>query len=199
MRTSWSNLAYVQGFYYESITKKYVKFFELMEIALCIYKDLVEHSYKKTTREDANHVYHSRKMRGEAASENTYSKTSDSADKRRKRYVDHLKNISKLTCIIHGPRHSSDECKVLGDFGYKNAKRSPTKDNKNYSTNRKNFNRHQYKNYIVNHGVYERLPKENNKVSAEEESQTKIESELNGKNLDQIDSMSLDDNKEKTE
>ena len=37
---------------------------------------------------------------------------SESAGMRIKRCVDHPKDRSKLTCLIHGPVHSSDECKV---------------------------------------------------------------------------------------
>ena len=65
-------------------------------------------------------------MRVEAASSTTYSDMSESAGKRRKRYVD-LKDRSKLTCLIHGPGHSPDECKVLGEFGSKYSKSRPTK------------------------------------------------------------------------
>ena len=52
---------------------------------------------------------------------------SESAVKRRKRYADQLKDISKLTCLIHGPGNSSYKCKFLGDFGTKYAKDRPTK------------------------------------------------------------------------
>ena len=58
---------------------------------------------------------------------NTYSKMSESAEKCRKMYVYHPKDRQKLNCIIHGPGHSSDECKVLGDSGSKYAKGRPTK------------------------------------------------------------------------
>ena len=53
---------------------------------------------------------------------------SESSDKRRKSYVDHPKDRSKLTCIIHGPGTSSDECKVLRNFGSEYSKRRPAKD-----------------------------------------------------------------------
>ena len=53
---------------------------------------------------------------------------SESADKRRNSYADHPKDRSKLTCLIYGPVHSSDECKVLGDFCYNYSKIRPTKD-----------------------------------------------------------------------
>ena len=42
--------------------------------------------------------------------------------------VDCMKGRSKLICIIHGPEHSSYECKVLGNFGFKYYKSRPTKD-----------------------------------------------------------------------
>ena len=32
-------------------------------------------------------------------------------------YVDCTRDQSHLTCIIHEPGHSPDECKVLNDFG----------------------------------------------------------------------------------
>ena len=58
-------------------------------------------------------------MKGEAASSNTYSKPSESAGKRRKRYVDHPKDRSKLTYLIHEPANSSDKCKVWDELGSK--------------------------------------------------------------------------------
>ena len=67
-------------------------------------------------------------MRRGVASSTTYSEMSESAGKYIKRYVDHPKDRSKLTCIIHGPGNSSDECKMLGDFGYKYFGIRPTKD-----------------------------------------------------------------------
>ena len=53
---------------------------------------------------------------------------SESSGKRRKEYVDNPRDISKHTCITHGPGNSSGECKGLGYFGYKYSKISPTKD-----------------------------------------------------------------------
>ena len=49
-----------------------------------------------------------------------------------KRYVDYPKDIPKYSCIIHVPGNSSDECKVLGEFGSKYSKIMPTKDRMNY-------------------------------------------------------------------
>ena len=80
-----------------------------MEIVEYIYQFLVEPSNKNPTREYTNRDVHNKKMRGEASSLNTESNMSESADKRRNSYVDHHKDISNQTCLIHGPGHSSDE------------------------------------------------------------------------------------------
>ena len=74
---------------------------------------------------------------------------SKSTDKRRKRYVDHPKDESKPTCIIHGPRNSSDECKVLGDFCSKYSRIRPTKYHGHNPSNGTKFNRHKDNNVIV--------------------------------------------------
>ena len=66
----------------------------------------------------------------------THPTMGESAGKSRKRYVDCLLGESK-TFLIHGPVHSSDECKVLGDFGDKCAKVKPTKDHMNNPVLRK--------------------------------------------------------------
>ena len=72
---------------------------------------------------------------------------SDSTRKRRKRYVYHPNDRTKHTYLIHFPGHSSDECKVFGDFGSKHAKIRPTKDQGRDPTNIRKFNRQQEKNF----------------------------------------------------
>ena len=62
----------------------------------------------------------------------------ESSGKRINRYVDVSKSKSK-TCLIHGLGHSSDECKVLGDFVAKYAKGKPTKDHGNHPIPRNNL------------------------------------------------------------
>ena len=121
---------------------------------------------------------------------------SEISGKNRKRYVDHPKDRSKPTCLIHGPRHSSDERKVLGDLGSKYAKISPTKDPMHGTANRNKFNSQKQNNAIVNHTVDEILLQENNKVRAEEKAQENIDSELDENDIYHIDNMSLDYNKE---
>ena len=66
-------------------------------------------------------------MRGEDASPTTSYEMSKSAGKFRKRYVDQTKDKSIQTCLFRVPRHSSDECKVLGYFDSKYSKIRPTK------------------------------------------------------------------------
>ena len=67
-------------------------------------------------------------MRGKSASSKKLSKMSKRAVKRKEIYVDHLRDQSKLTCLIHGPVHSAYECKVLNYFGFKNTKDRPSKE-----------------------------------------------------------------------
>ena len=62
MPSSCSRQAYAQVFDCESITfMKSVTMFEYMEIAENIYEGVVELSYKKPTRADANRAVRSRK------------------------------------------------------------------------------------------------------------------------------------------
>ena len=58
----------------------------------------------------------------------TYAYRIQSSGKHRKRYIDHTNDRPKLTCFIHGPGHSSDECKFLVEFGSKYSKIRYTKD-----------------------------------------------------------------------
>ena len=82
---------------------------------------------KTRNRVYSNRAVHSRKIRGETASSNTYSDMSEISGKRGKQYVDHLRDRSKHTCLIYGLGNLSDECKVLGEFGSKYSKRSTTR------------------------------------------------------------------------
>ena len=76
---------------------------------------------------------------------------------------------NRKTCLIHGPGHSSDECKVLGDFDHEYAKGKLTKDHGNNPVPRNKFNRQQENNAIVNNEVDEILLNETQKVSASKE------------------------------
>ena len=72
-----------------------------MEIAEYIYKGLIEPSYKKTTRADANCDGQIRIKIGETTLSITYSKMSESSGNHRKRYVDYPKGRSKPVMVLH--------------------------------------------------------------------------------------------------
>ena len=83
----------------------------------------------------------------------------------------------------------------MGDFGYKYAKSRPTKYRGQHSSNINKVNSHQENNYIVKHTADEIIMKEDNKVSAEEETHENIEYYFYENDLYQIDNMSLGDKK----
>ena len=87
----------------------------------------------------------------------------------------------------------------MGDFVYKYSKSSFTKDRGHDPVTRNIFNPQQENNTIGNHAVDEIILQENNIVSAEAEAHENIESELDENDIYHIDSMSLDDRKEKIE
>ena len=89
-------------------------------------------------------------------------------------------------CIIHGPRHYSDECKVLGDFGAKYSKGKPTKDRRNNLVPRNKFKGQQENNAIVNIAVDESLLHETKKVSDMREATGIVESEYDENGLYQV-------------
>ena len=88
---------------------------------------------------------------------NTYSEIIESYGKQRKRYVYNPKDRSKPTCLVHVPGHSSEECKVLGDFGSNYAKGGPTKYRGQDTANKNKFNSQQENNFIVNSAIDEIL------------------------------------------
>ena len=87
-----------------------------MEITEYIYEGVVEYYYKKSTWADSNRAGHTRNKRGESTSYKNHPAKEESSEKRQKRYLYSSKRKLK-TCIIHGPGHYYNECKVLGYFG----------------------------------------------------------------------------------
>ena len=75
--------------------------------------------------------------------------------KHNKRYVDHPRYQSKLTCIIHSPGNSSDECKVLNCSGSKYTKIRPSKEHRKKPTPKKSFGNNQDKNPMCQNAVDE--------------------------------------------
>ena len=108
-------------------------------------------------------------------------------------YVDHQKDGSKLTCIVHGPVNSPYECKVLGEFDYKYSRIGPTKDHRKEFATKKKFIIQQNNNAIFNHAVNEIILKEDKILSVKYEAHETIDSEVDKDNIYEIDKMSLDD------
>ena len=133
---------------------------------------------KTPTRTYVKRAIISSKTRGEATSSTTHSNTSESSGKRRKRFVDNPKDISKLTCLIYSPGHYSDKCKVLDDFGAKYAKDRTTKNHTHDPATNKKFVRQQEKNYVIQHAFDEIILQENEKLSVKDETHENIDDEF---------------------
>ena len=123
---------------------------------------------------------------------------SKSSDNHRKTYVDYSAGMSK-TCLIHGPGNSSDECKILGDFGCKYVKSIPTKDRGHDTVPGNKFNRQKEHNSIFNSKADEILLHENQKVSAQKEAPEHINLNFDENGIYQIDNTSIEETKEKLE
>ena len=85
-----------------------------MDIAEYIYEGVVKPSYKKPNIEYANRSGHSRNKRRESSLSQTHPDMVKRAGKCIKRHVYCPSGESKI-CLIHSPRHSYDECNILGD------------------------------------------------------------------------------------
>ena len=126
---------------------------------------------------DDNRADHIRQARREDASSNTYSDTSKSSGNSNKRYVNHLKDRSKPTCLIHGPGNSSDECKVLWDFVSKYTKKGLLRNTHNILHIEKN-GKYQENNVIVHHAVDEMILQEKEKLHVKDKSHEKIDDKV---------------------
>ena len=91
------------------------------------------------------------------------SKISESAVKRRKRYVDNMKDITKPTCLIRGSVNSSYKRNVLGEFGTKYDKYRPTKEHRQDPATKKRFGIQHKKNSTTQYAVDEIILQENEK------------------------------------
>ena len=56
-------------------------------------------------------------MIGVSASSKAYSEVGNHSGNLNQRYIDHPRYRSKLTYLVHGNVHSSEECKFLNEFG----------------------------------------------------------------------------------
>ena len=118
-------------------------------------------------------------MRRESALLINYYEMSEITGKRKKKYVDHLKDRYKLTCLDHPPGYSSDEYKVLGDFGTEYSKIRPTKDCRQEPANRKEFIKKEDNSDIFQVVVYEIIIYYSKKISVKDKLQENINSKVN--------------------
>ena len=114
--SSWARQAYIQGWDFEEITyKDTCNIVERMETAEAIYKGGTPS--KNNQQAEANRASFGRKQNvGGAASPSNPEKVR--AGKRKRNDAGHLSNAltgAKKTCMLHGLRHSTEECKVLQD------------------------------------------------------------------------------------
>ena len=75
------------------------------------------------------------------------------SDKRKQGYVDRMRNIYKVTCLIHGIVHSSDKLKVLKYIGTKHAEGGPFKDCRQDTTFNESLKKNKEVNAIIQHSV----------------------------------------------
>ena len=93
--------------------KKTCEIFERTEVTEQVYKGVTH--YKITTnRVDANHSIHDSKLKGEEFDSST-NPEKGLVGKRKKNYAGHLSDwpTSDKICVLHGPRQSIEECKLL--------------------------------------------------------------------------------------
>ena len=87
----------------------------------------------------------------------------------------------------------------MGKFGSKYSKTRHTKNYGKDPTTKKRIVRHQEKNSIVQHEVDDIILQKRNNLSAEAEAHNNIESKIVESNLYEIDNISINEKKEKTE
>ena len=123
-----------------------------MEIAEIIYEGAVEPSYKITIL-DYKRSGNIRKIMGVAASSKSYSEVVNHSGNLNQRYVYHSIDKSKLTCLIHGNFHSSEQCKFINDFGARYDARRTFKERRQEPTSDKMYKKNYDLNAMIQHAV----------------------------------------------
>ena len=100
--------------------------FECMDIAKNISEGVVEPSYKKSLDLMLIILVIAGNERIISLVK-TYSHMGKLDGKRNQRYVDLPRDRSKLTCMIHEPRHYLEKCKILNEFITEHASGRPFK------------------------------------------------------------------------
>ena len=93
--------------------------FERMEAAEQVYKGVTPS--KIPTREEANRDVHVRKQKGGESALPTNTKKGRAGKHKTKNagHTSDAPNEAKNTCLLHGLRHSSEECKLLKVYSEK--------------------------------------------------------------------------------
>ena len=117
MPNGWGKQDFRNSFDFELVTsKKAIIMFERMKIAKSSYEDLVETSTKKLNRSGSKSDGHSRKIRIRYV----ISKPNPEmgcAVKINRSYLELQRGTSPPTCIVPDKGHSSEDYKVLRNFG----------------------------------------------------------------------------------
>ena len=124
----WAKQAYLQGWDLEgSSYKDTCDMFERMDISEQVYK--VGTTFENANREESDHARHGSKRKGgESASSTNTEKCRTGKSK-----INHAVHPSngpdgaKTTLLVHGPRHSTEECRVLNKYSEKYAAQRPHK------------------------------------------------------------------------
>ena len=114
---SWAQQVYLQGWYSKGRTyNDTCNNLERMEIVKAIYKGGAPS--KNTQRAEANRDSSGRKEKG-GASASPSKPDQVHSGKRKRSNTGHPSNEptgANKTCLIHGPGHSSEECKILQEY-----------------------------------------------------------------------------------
>ena len=111
-------------------------------------------------------------------------------------FVGHMRERSKLTCMNRGNVYSSEHCKLLNEFSTRYAANRPFKEHRQEST-ADEVQKKKEVNAVVQHAVNDILQKdENTKLSVRREPQEydNTYSEIEEKELHELDKLSLDNN-----
>ena len=124
----WSNQFYPQGWYFELNTyRETCAMYKRMEVAEHIYEGGT--SSKIPTRAESNHGGHIRKRKGGEGASPTNPEMGH-AGKGRTKNTGHLIDVpttAKKTCSLHGPGHSSEDCKVIKVYSENYVTQRPNK------------------------------------------------------------------------
>ena len=116
----WERKAYLKGWDFEGITyKSTCDMCECMEIAEAIYEGRAPS--KNTQRAKADRASSGRKKKGGPSASPSNPKKGRTV-KCNRNDAGHPRDEptdAKNICMLHGPRHSSEECKVLQDYSKK--------------------------------------------------------------------------------